>query len=114
MRADHAFNRDASACALDGDFHAHADVAFAVLVADVCDAASGRYRVIGTRELVSLRLPFHHGCRALDNFDCAGARKAAWAESDGIAAGGGRKLIDEAFHREAICRLAWRADRRRT
>ena len=37
-----------------------------------------------------------------------------WAIYPRIDASRGRKLIDETFDREAICRLAWRANRRRT
>src|SRR5262245_12269982 len=114
MRADHALDRDASASALDSDFHAHADITFAVLVADVRDAASASDRAVGTGELVSLRLPFHHGRRALDNFDCARILQAPQAEFDRIDTGRGRKFINETFDRKAIRRLAWRADWRRT
>ena len=59
-------------------------------------------------------LPFHHRGRALDDLDAARVLQPAQPKLDRIEPGRGRQLVDEALDREAIGRLAGRAERGRT
>ncbi len=56
------------------------------------------------------RLPIHARCHALQHLDAAGIVEALQAERQGIGAGGGGELVDEALHREGIADLAGRPD----
>ena len=57
------------------------------------------------------RLPIHHRGRALDDLDAARVLEPAQAKLDRIEAGRRGQLVDEALDREAVGRLAGRAQR---